>query len=124
MRIRLSRPLSASSSPAYWPVSPMRALTWPGCSRGVESEHPHLALVRSREGRDDPDQGGLPRAVRPEQRGQRAWRDGEIHPVERLTWPNALTGCLDGGADLGMTARLDIAHIVRLAVSEVTGQYA
>ena len=61
----------------------------------------------------------LPGAVRAEQRGQRARRDREIHSVERLD--TAPAKCLMDSA--GLDGRRNIAHIVRLTVSEVTGQY-
>ena len=48
----------------------------------VESEHPRLAAVRFEHRRQDPNSGGLPAAVRPEQAQHSAGLDRKIDSVE------------------------------------------
>ena len=92
----------------------------------VEAQHADPARVGPGQRGDDPDQRGLARAVGPQQRRQRAGADREVDPgqrgdpfpgsAERLGDP----GRLDGR---GISRSTRIAHTVRLAVSEDTGQY-
>ena len=111
--------------PRVLPGEPDARPYLPGLRQHVVPEDAHPPRVRPRQGRDDPHQRGLARAVRTEQRGERAGRDGEIDPGEGgdLTERLANAGDLDGrGFGCGPSCHR-IAHIVRLAVSEVTGQY-
>jgi hypothetical protein len=50
--------------------------------RRVRPRHAHLTGVTGQQAREDQQQRGLPRPVRPDQRGDRSGRDVEIHVVD------------------------------------------
>ena len=92
---RFSVPVSASSTAAYWPVSPMRGAD--RCGFGGRRRGPARGHVRSRGAAAwrAPHGGGLARAVRPEQAEHGAAADREVHAVERPGRPEALAQVLD-----------------------------
>ena len=100
--------------------------------RDVGAPVAHAAPRREAETRDDPEQGGLPRAVRPEQRDHLAVVDGEGHVEEHL---QLSVGEVDaaarehrelrpGGGELSDFLLLDdpVDEVIEVARDQVSGR--
>ena len=82
MRSRFSSPVSRLSTAENCPVTPITARTAPACAAQVVAHHAGRAGVGRDQGRQNPDDGGLARAVRPEQREDLALADVTVDAVE------------------------------------------
>ena len=79
---RFSRPVRFSSTAAYWPARPIRRADQCRPSSARRGRAPGPCRRRPQDGGEDPDGGGLARAVGSEQAEHRSLLDGEADPVE------------------------------------------
>ena len=112
---RFSRPVSAGSTAAVCPASPMTRRTSCGSGDGVDAGDAQPPGVRSQQRGHGADERRLAGAVRAEHGGDRAGRGDEVETVEGVRRvPNVLAQA--GGLD---RVGVDGAHGDQHAASEV-----
>ena len=92
---RFSRPVRNSSSPAYWPVTPIRRRTRSASATDVEAVDQHTTSVGTDERGEDSDQGRLAGAVVAEHSERRALWGGEVDSGEGVEVAEADVHVLD-----------------------------